>query len=87
MIRDKIEYLNPEAILWDDLDEAIVGVSDDGRVVYDIDKMYRVFYNQNKSLMDFEEAVEYIDFNVVSAHVGDYTPIHIWGIPAEDYDE
>lgn len=79
--REKIIEANPDTYMWDDMDEAIVGISDDGRVIYDIYKMECLVYNENKDNMTFEEAVEWVDFNVLSAYLGDLTPIHIWTIP------
>ena len=37
--RAKIAEVNPDAILWDGLDEAIVGITQDNVAVYDIHKM------------------------------------------------
>ena len=42
--REKINEVNPDAIIWDDMDEAIVGISDSGRVIYDIYKIYISHY-------------------------------------------
>jgi hypothetical protein len=38
----------PDTYMWDDMDEAIVGISDDGRVIYDIYKMECLVYDENK---------------------------------------
>ena len=46
--REKINEVNPDAITWDDMDEAIVGISDSGRVIYDIYKMECLVYDENK---------------------------------------
>jgi hypothetical protein len=67
--------MNPEAILWDGLDDAIIGISIDNRTVYGLNKMILLFQEQG---MSEEEAMEWIDFNIISAYVGEYTPIHIW---------
>jgi hypothetical protein len=75
-IRDTISELFPEAIYWDDLDGCIVGVSTDGRVIYSMYLMIEHF----KETMSEEEALEWIDFNILNAHVGEYTPLHIWEI-------
>ena len=83
--REKIIEANPDTYMWDDMDEAIVGISDDGRVIYDIYKMECLVYNENKTNMTFEEAVEWVEFNVLSAYLGDFTPIHIWTIPTKDF--
>jgi hypothetical protein len=81
-IRESITQINPDAIIWDDMDDAIVGISDDGRVVYDINKMEHLIYD--KDGMTLDEAVEWVNFNMISAHLGEFTPIHIWKIPTND---
>jgi len=54
--RAKIAEVNPDAILWDGLDEAIVGITQDNVAVYDIYKMEL----EIMKLQDctFDEAVE-----------------------------
>ena len=81
-IRESITHINPDAILWDDMDDAIVGISDDGRVVYDINKMEHLIYDKDN--MTFDEAVDWVDYNILSAHLGEFTPIHTWKIPTND---
>jgi hypothetical protein len=73
--REKVADMNPEAILWDGLDDAIIGISIDNRAVYGLNKMILLFQQQG---MSEEEAMEWVDFNIISAYVGEYTPIHIW---------
>lgn len=73
--REKVIEINPEAILWDDLDDAIIGISIDNRVVYGLNKMMLLFQTMG---MSEDEAMEWIDYNILSAYVGEYTPIHIW---------
>lgn len=74
-IRDWISEHNDEAILWDGLDNAIIGISDGGKVIYDIDKIISELCSQG---MRHEEAIEWFDFNISSSYVGEYTPIHIY---------
>jgi hypothetical protein len=74
-LREKVADMNPEAIFWDGLDDAIIGISIDNRTVYGLNKMILLFQEQG---MSEEEAMEWIDFNIISAYVGEYTPIHIW---------
>ena len=54
MVLESPDYLN-----------AIVGVSDDGRVIYDYEKMARCLMETDG--MDYEEATEFIDFNTLGA--------------------
>tara|TARA_R100001079_G_scaffold98233_1_gene61987 strand:+ start:216 stop:455 length:240 start_codon:yes stop_codon:yes gene_type:complete len=62
---------------WDGFDNAIVGVGErnntDSMIVYDYDKMVKVLVTRDD--MSYEEAEEYIDFNIVGAWIGDTTPI------------
>lgn len=73
--KEKVIEINPEAVLWDDLDDAIIGISIDNRVVYGLNKMLILFQTMG---MSEDEAMEWIDYNILSAYVGEYTPIHIW---------
>jgi len=75
-IRENVLELNADAVLWDDLDEAIIGISDDNRVVYSIQKMITELQKNNK--WTYEEADEWVNYNITSAYVGEFTPIHIY---------
>ena len=54
--------LKDEALILHDLDDAIAGVSDGGLLIYDYNKMVKVFEKQGMSV---EEAAEWIDYNVM----------------------
>lgn len=82
--RERISEINPEAILWDGLDDAIIGITQDGRVVYDIVMMYKVVWRDNKKHITPDEAREWVDYNILSSYVGEFTPIHIWSINEEE---
>jgi len=75
-IRDHLEMSNPEAKLWDDCDAALIGVAErcgqPPLAVYSWDKLVKVFEDQG---MEFEEAVEWVGFNLEGAWVGDHTPL------------
>ena len=62
---------------WDGFDSAIIGVGErnntDSMIVYDYDKMVKVLVTRDD--MSYEEAEEYIDFNIVGDLIGDTTPI------------
>ena len=79
--RAKIVEVNPDAVLWDGLDDCIIGIDVDNVAVYDIHKMEL----EIMKLQDctFEEAVEWVEYNILSAYVGDWTPKHIWVIPED----
>jgi uncharacterized protein YpmB len=69
-------FPDEEFLIADGLDAAIVGVEAEGerRVVYDYDKMIKVFMKEG---MTEEDAMEHISYNVMGAYVGDKTPLFI----------
>jgi len=75
MTRNLVKDHNSEAILWDGCDDAIMGMTPNGCVVYSIDRLLDVFIKQG---MTEEEAVEWVDYNILGAYVGEYTPVHIY---------
>ena len=62
---------------WDGFDSAVIGVGErnntDSMIVYDYNKMVNVLMTRDG--MTYEEAEEYIDFNIVGSWIGDTTPI------------
>lgn len=73
---DRIRSINEQAILADGFDEAIIGITNDGIVVYDINKMIDVLIRDHDMLMS--EAMEYLEFNTLGAYVGEMTPVYMW---------
>lgn len=72
-----------ESIVFDnpDYDDAIVGVTIDGNVVYDYDLMVaNVVEKENVSTMD---AVDYIEYNAIGSlpFAGELQPIIMYSIP------
>ena len=62
----------------DGFDEAIIGVDyKQGKYVYSIELMLEKMM-QEPTNMTMEEAIEYFDFNIGCAYVGEMTPIYIW---------
>jgi hypothetical protein len=77
-LEDSIVYENP------DFDSAIIGYDAiNHRVIYDFEKM--VEHLMNKDEMDYEEAVEFIEYNTLRAtpYMGEKAPIVLNSI--EDY--
>lgn len=67
-------------ITWDGCMSAIIGtatnpVSQETVVVYSYKKLVRVFMRQG---MSEEEAIEWVDYNIVGAFVGPRTPIIVY---------
>jgi hypothetical protein len=73
--REDIAMYNPDAIMWDGLDEAIIGMTTNGSVVYDISKIHLLL--MASSDMTLDEAIDYAEYNILCAHVGEFTPVHM----------
>lgn len=67
---DDIKYLTNYSY-----DDALIGVSDDGRAIYDFDKM--VEWLMNEVGLSDSEAVEWIEYNTIRAlpYFGEGAPI------------
>tara|TARA_Y100000034_G_C6781435_1_gene349320 strand:- start:152 stop:418 length:267 start_codon:yes stop_codon:yes gene_type:complete len=78
-VKARIVEENPEALLMDGYDDAIVGVgSRCGQptlVIYDYDKCIASLMEDG---MTFEEAVDYFSFNCEGSWVGEGTPIILY---------
>ena len=70
---DSIVFENP------DYDSAIVGVDEDGRVVYDFNRMVECLV---KDGMTCEEAIEFIEYNTIRAlpYAGEGAPIIMYSL-------
>lgn len=63
----------PESLTADGFDDAIIGFdASGGNVIYDYNKCLKILMERDN--MDYTDAHEYMEFNVVSAYVGDLTP-------------
>lgn len=82
-LKDWIADFNPEALMADGFDDAIVGVaercSQPALVVYDGEKCLEILMAGG---MDRSEAQEYFNFNTLGAWVGPNTPLFLWRKPA-----
>lgn len=74
-IRDMINEYVEETILFDGLDDCIIGLTENEVVVYDYNKIIDHFISQG---MDYEEAVEWVEFNVKGVYAGEKTPLIIY---------
>jgi len=83
-VLEKVEHwiamnVMDEVLLADGFEEAFLGVSEVfGRpplATYDKEKCIEILVQRDE--MTHEEAVEYFDFNVTGAWVGDSTPIYL----------
>ncbi len=77
--REMVADVNEDAIVFDDLDEAIIGMAERaGSVsvaIYDYEKCVEIFMKNDG--MSREDAIEWMEFNVVSAYVGEHTPMFL----------
>ena len=71
---DAVIFENP------DYDSAIIGISDDNRVIYDYDKMVANLMDVDG--MEMLDAVEFIDYNTLKVlpYTGDSGPIIMYGL-------
>lgn len=64
-------------------DDALIGVSHNGRAIYDYDKM--IEWLMNTEGWDYIDAVEWIEFNTIRAlpYMGEDAPIIMYGFSLE----
>jgi len=60
----------------DGYDEAIVGITRDGQLVYSIEKMIEICARDGE--MDEMDAIEWLEYNTFGAYVGEKTPQYIY---------
>jgi hypothetical protein len=74
----KISEEYPELLTADGFDDAIIGVVQrmgESAICYDEDKVIEILMDRDE--MTYEEAVEYFDFNIAGAWVGEFTPFFL----------
>ena len=73
---EKLEYAFPdvEMTIADGFDDCVIGICPlTYKVIYSYNKCLDVLMTRDK--MTYQEAVEFMDFNVVGSYVGEKTPI------------
>jgi hypothetical protein len=79
LLEEELVELNPEALFADGFDDAIIGYSRrinlDYVVCYSYDTCIEILMGRDE--MTEEDAIEYMEYNVVGAYVGDNTPIFV----------
>jgi hypothetical protein len=63
-----------DLLFADGYDEAIIGIDNKGRIVYDASKVIDCLMKQG---MDEDEAIDFYEFNIADAYVGENTPIFV----------
>lgn len=75
---DLIEY-NEEMLFADGFDDALIGVclkfGNVGCAAYNIETCYEILVNRDG--MTYEDAIEYMDYNVLGSYVGEHTPVFL----------
>lgn len=75
---DAVVFENP------DYDNAILGVTHDGRAVYDYDRMVGCLMDEDG--MEYIDAVEFIDYNTIRSipYAGSNAPVILFKLNEED---
>jgi len=75
-----------ECLTADGFDDALVGCTYGANVVavYDINKMVEILMEEGT---DYEDAVEFLDYNVVGTHLGEKTPLYINFVTQEVHND
>jgi predicted RNA-binding protein Jag len=69
------QYSDLELLKADGFDDAIIGIDlSSERIVYDINTMTNILIDDGMEELD---AIEYLEYNVLNAYVGEKTPIYI----------
>tara|TARA_Y100000590_G_scaffold468528_1_gene651586 strand:- start:1379 stop:1630 length:252 start_codon:yes stop_codon:yes gene_type:complete len=78
-IREELcEHFGDDLLFANGYDNAIIGVCsghDSGRVVYSVKKMIEIC--SQELAIDYEEAVEWLEYNTFGAYVGENTPVYV----------
>jgi hypothetical protein len=78
-ILELIEESNPQALKADGFDDAIIGIASrcgmNDLIAYDVSKCLTILMERDG--MEYEEALEFFEFNVIGAYMGENTPIFI----------
>lgn len=84
-LKDFLMEMTDEVFIADGLSDAFVGLAQTGRegktvAVYDSVKIIKILM---ESGMNQDEAVEYYEYNIIGAYVGEATPIYLVPIDKE----
>ena len=64
-----------KTLFADGFNYAVMGTTDDGRVVYSKVRMVEELVSESE--MSVEDALEYLEYNTWNAYVGEFTPLYI----------
>jgi hypothetical protein len=76
---DEIAEINPEAMMADGFDEAVLGMciqfGGEPLVAYDYEKCIKIL--MEKDGLNRTEAIDFMEFNIIGSYVGLNTPVFI----------
>ena len=76
---DEIAEINPEAMMADGFDEAVLGMciqfGGEPLVAYDYEKCIKIL--MEKDGLSRIDAIDYMEFNIIGSYVGLNTPVFI----------
>jgi hypothetical protein len=75
---ESLEYRDEETVYAAGFDAAFIGLGtqfNKDLAVYDFEKCIDILMGRDG--MSYDEAIEYMDFNVIGAYVGAYTPVFL----------
>jgi hypothetical protein len=79
---EQVAEYNEEALLIDGFDEALMGVAERINLTpvaaYNVDKILEILIERDG--MTSDEALEYFEYNIIGAWMGENTPIFIYTI-------
>jgi hypothetical protein len=76
VLKETIANHNPEAMFAEGFDDCLAGFDSKGRAIYFANEIIGTLVSRDD--MSEEEALEFFDFNIECAYVGEFTPIYMW---------
>jgi|TARA_R110000803_G_scaffold112660_7_gene181054 hypothetical protein len=77
-IIENVSTSNPQAIILDGLDEAIIGMSEGSNPIFMYSVEICIAISMRDNEWDYETAVEFLDYNTFNTYYGDYSPKFIY---------
>jgi hypothetical protein len=85
ILKELLEKIDPELLYADGFDDCILGLTFRETVPVVLYSSSKIIRSLSKD-MPYEEAIEYFDFNIGCAYVGERTPVFLTGYLEEDDD-
>jgi hypothetical protein len=80
MTPEQVAEYNEDALLADGFEKALIGVAERinlGPVAaYDVEKILEILMERDG--MEYSEALEFFEFNIKGAWMGEFTPVYIY---------